>query len=598
MTLSMHMENPTQKQDARCGTPEAEGAKKLRHTAKKAIRKTGLTGYEKPVIYQMLPRLFANMTENCIPDGDITRNGCGKLNDITDTVLHEIRSLGITHVWYTGVIEHAHATDYSAYGIVPDDPAVVKGKAGSPYAIKDYYDIDPDISQSVPDRIKEFEQLVERTHAADMKVVIDFVPNHVARRYHSDAAPAGITDFGSGDDTTKFFSPGNNFYYIPHQLFQPQFPIGDYTEFPAKASGNDCFNAFPTRNDWYETVKLNYGVDYGDGSCHFHPVPPTWFRMLHILRYWASKGVDAFRCDMVFMVPLDFWEWAIPQVKETYPDIKFIAEIYDINLYRDFLFRGHFDYLYDKVNLYDTLRDIQCHHHSAATITDCWQRIDGIGHLMLNFLENHDEQRFASTEYAGDATRFLPSLVVSSMMSTAPFMIYAGQELGEKAEDAEGFSGKDGRTTIFDYWSVPTLRRWLNGGKADGGQLSPVEKDLRKMYAHLLNMLNSEKAISKGSFFDVMYVNFNNPDFSPHRNYAFLRHYEDTTLLIAVNFSDKASTLKINVPQHAFELMGITEGKRMAKELISGRRHSKTLSASEPFETDIAPWGAVVWKMK
>ncbi len=416
----------------------------------------------------MIPRLFGNTCDSCVPDGDIATNGCGKMNDITPRVLNEIKALGVTHVWYTGVIEHAHATDYSAFGITPDNPAVVKGKAGSPYAISDYYDIDPDIAVDVPSRLKEFDELVERTHKAGMKVLIDFVPNHVARRYHSDVAPAGIEDLGQGDDTTKFFSPTNNFYYIPRQQFEPRFPIDGYKEFPAKASGNDCFNAFPDRNDWYETVKLNYGVDYGDGSRHFDPIPPTWFKMLHILRYWASKGIDGFRCDMVFMVPVEFWQWAIPQVKEINPDLVFIAEIYDVGQYRDFLDRGHFDYLYDKVNLYDTLRAVQCWNHSAARITDCWQRIDGIGHRMLNFLENHDEQRFASEQYAGDAAKVLPSLVVSSMISNAPFMVYAGQEVGEKAEDAEGFSGRDGRTTIFDYWSIPSLRRWLNGGKEIG----------------------------------------------------------------------------------------------------------------------------------
>lgn len=565
-------------------------------TKETAKQKTVIPPVAKPVIYQMLPRLFGNTNPDCIPDGDITENGCGKLNDITPRVLKSIRNLGITHVWYTGVIEHAHATDYSAFGITPDNPCVVKGKAGSPYAISDYYDIDPDIAVSVPDRMKEFEQLVERTHKAGMKVLIDFVPNHVARRYHSDAAPAGIEDFGQGDNSTYFFSPQNNFYYIPRQLFQPQFPIGDYTEFPAKASGNDCFNAFPSHNDWYETVKLNYGVDYGDGSRHFDPVPSTWFKMLHILRYWVSKGIDGFRCDMVFMVPLEFWEWAIPQVKQHYPDLLFIAEIYDVSQYRDFLERGHFDYLYDKVNLYDTLRAVQCYHHSAATITDCWQRIDGIGGRMLNFLENHDEQRFASEQYSGDATKVLPSLVVSSMISTAPFMIYAGQETGEKAEDAEGFSGRDGRTTIFDYWSVPSLRRWLNNGKADGGQLSQVEKDLRAVYAHILRLLNSEKAISEGEFFDLMYVNFSNPSFSPHRNYAFLRRCGDEVILIAVNFSDEGRELEINIPPLALGMYGIRQGLKRGKELISEREADVTVSSETPFRTHIAPWGAVAWK--
>lgn len=560
------------------------------------ISTTAKNAVAKPVIYQMLPRLFANTCDHCVPDGDITQNGCGKLNDITPRVLDSLKQLGVTHVWYTGVIEHAHATDYSAYGITPDDPHVVKGKAGSPYAISDYYDIDPDVAVSVPDRMAEFEALIKRTHDAGMQVLLDFVPNHVARRYHSDAAPAGIEDFGQGDDTTCFFTPRNNFYYIPRQLFQPSIDIGSYIEFPAKASGNDCFTAFPGPNDWYETVKLNYGVDYGDGSRHFSPVPPVWFKMLHILRYWASKGIDGFRCDMVFMVPVEFWEWAIPQVKERYPNLIFIAEIYDVNRYREFIERGKFDYLYDKVNLYDTLRAVQCSRHSAATITDCWQRVDGIGSHMLNFLENHDEQRFASEQYAGDATRVLPSLVVSSMMSIGPFMIYAGQEVGEKAEDAEGFSGHDGRTTIFDYWSIPSLRRWLNGGKADGGKLAPVEKDLRALYAHILGLLNSEKAISQGEFFDLMYVNFSNPEFNPHRHYAFLRRYQDEVILVAVNFSDVAGELAVNIPPLALGMYGIREGQREATELISGRKMKVNVSSATPFRTPIAPWGAVAWK--
>lgn len=559
---------------------------------------TRLPEIGKAVIYQMLPRLFGNTCEHCRPNGDISENGCGKLNDITDRVLKQIRDIGATHVWYTGIIEHATATDYSRYGIQPDDAHVVKGNAGSPYAIKDYYDIDPDVAVDVPRRMKEFEALVGRTHKAGLRVVMDFVPNHVARRYHSDAAPAGIEDFGANDDSTKFFDAKNNFYYIPRQLFQPQFEIGTYTEFPAKASGNDCFNAFPTRNDWYETVKLNYGVDYGDGTCHFHPIPSTWMKMLRILRFWASKGVDAFRCDMAFMVPLDFWEWALPQVKARYPNIEFIAEIYDVNMYRDFLGRGHFDYLYDKVNLYDTLRDIQTHHHSAARITDCWQRIDGIGHRMLNFLENHDEQRFASPFYAGDATKFLPSLVVGSMMSNAPYMIYAGQELGERAEDSEGFSGCDGRTTIFDYWSIPTVRRWLNGGAADGGALSDAERNLRAMYRKVLRLLNSEPAFYRGTFFDVMYVNFNNPHFSPHHNYAFLRNADDTTIVVAVNFSGEAKDLEINIPALAFDVMGIESASGTATDLISGRRLKKTLSPDAPFATHIGPWGAVAWKFQ
>ncbi|MDE6450533.1 MAG: alpha-amylase, partial [Muribaculaceae bacterium] len=358
----------------------------------------------KPIIYQLLPRLWSNVNRDCQPSGTIEQNGSGKLNDITPKALKAIKELGVTHVWYTGVIEHAHCPDYSAWGITPDNPHVVKGQAGSPYAISDYYDIDPDIAVDINNRIGEFEALVERTHKAGMKVIIDFVPNHVARRYHSDSAPAGVEDLGHDDNREMFFSPSNNFYYITRQQFAPvdvNLGEGDdaYVEFPAKASGNDCFTAFPGKYDWYETVKLNYGIDPSNGSCHFDPIPPTWFKMVHILRYWASKGVDAFRCDMAHMVPVEFWKWAIANVKEEYPGIEFIAELYDTAIYRQYIFDGGFDYLYDKVNLYDTLRAIECHNHSAANITSCWQTTDGLSPHMLNFLENHDAQRFGSPQY-------------------------------------------------------------------------------------------------------------------------------------------------------------------------------------------------------
>lgn len=309
---------------------------------------------EKPIIYQLLPRLFSNSCESPVVGGTIEQNGSGKLKDISDAVLQSIRDLGATHVWYTGVIEHGHDADYTRYGIARHNPHVVKGRAGSPYAITDYYDIDPDLAVDVPNRMAEFADLVERTHAAGLKVIIDFVPNHVGRQYYSDAKPAGIEDFGAGDNHEMFFAPDNNFYYITRQQFAPHVDMGSgadaYIEFPAKASGNDCYTAFPGRNDWYDTVKLNYGYDPGDGG-HYNPIPDTWLKMLHILRYWAAKGIDGFRCDMVHMVPQEFWHWAIPQVKERYPHIIFIAEIYDTALYRPFIDYCGFDYLYDKVNL-------------------------------------------------------------------------------------------------------------------------------------------------------------------------------------------------------------------------------------------------------
>lgn len=557
--------------------------------------------HQKPIIYQLLPRLFTNYCTTPVVGGTLQQNGSGKLNDINSTILGAIRDLGATHVWYTGIIEHAHDVDYTSYGISRQNPHIVKGKAGSPYAICDYYDIDPDLAVDVPGRMAEFEALVDRTHKAGLKVIIDFVPNHVARQYHSDAKPAGIEDFGAGDNHEMFFEPNNNFYYITRQQFSPHIDLGSgadaYVEFPAKASGNDCFTAFPGPNDWYETVKLNYGIDYGNGSSHFDPIPDTWFKMLHILRFWASKGIDGFRCDMAHMVPAEFWHWAIPQVKQHWPEIVFIAEIYDVSLYRPYLDYAGFDYLYDKVNLYDTLRAVETANHSAARITGCWQTVEGIGDKMLNFLENHDEQRFASTFYAGDAQRVVPSLVVSAFFSTGPFMIYFGQELGEPGMDAEGFSGLDGRTTIFDYWSLATIRRWLKNGTCRGA-LTPQQKSLRALYRRILTLANNEAALREGSFFDLMYVNLENPGLNPHRHFAFLRHKDDETIVIVANFGNSDDDVDLIIPRHAFMSLDLPEGiDPKARNLLEGGSEAKTFASTEPFRVHVPAHNAAVWKI-
>ena len=562
------------------------------------MKKNNETSADKLVIYQVFPRLFTNTNDACVHGGTLEQNGCGKMNDITLKVLKSIRNLGVNAMWYTGIVEHASQTAYPEQGIEADDSHVVKGKAGSPYAIRDYYDVDPDIAVNVANRRKEFKALVDRTHKVGMKVLIDFVPNHTARRYHSDSAPSGVRDFGDGDDTTKFFAPDNNYYYLTSQRFCPRFDVGAYNEFPAKATGNDCFTAFPGEYDWYETVKLNYGHDYGDNSDHFDPIPDTWLKMLSILRYWASQGIDGFRCDMVFMVPLAFWHWAIGEVKKDYPDMLFIGEIYDVGLYRPFLDYGRFDFLYDKVNLYDTLRGIQSGNVSAARLTGCWQTVDGIGDKMLNFLENHDEVRFGSAEYAGNPALVLPSLVVSSMINSGPIMIYYGQELGESAVDNEGFAGNNNRTTIFDYWSLGTLRRWYADGKADGSALTEKERWLRAMYAKVLNLCNSEKAISSGKFFDLMYVNLQNPTLDPHRQFVFLRNYEDETLVIAVNFADRDARLQVNIPDAAFDYCSLPQGEANCKELLSDVKDKKSLMRGEALAIAVPAHGACVWKLR
>lgn len=551
----------------------------------------------KPIIYQLFPRLFTNSCDHCVPGGTIKQNGSGKMNDITMPVLKKLKDLGATHVWFTGVIRHATKTHYRD---IPDcNPHIVKGNAGSPYAITDYYDIDPDIAVRVKYRMKEFEQLVQRTHEAGLKALIDFVPNHVARQYHSIAKPHDVDDLGESDNKDLAFSPTNNFYYMPGEQFAPGIYLGQgadfYYEKPAMATGNDCFHPYPSKNDWYETVKLNYGVDYATGERHFSPIPSTWHKMLDILLFWAQKGIDGFRCDMAHMVPVEFWNWAIPQVKERHPHIAFIAELYDTAIYRDYIFRGHFDYLYDKVSLYDTLRAVTCGTASAAAITGCWQAVEGMGDHMLNFLENHDEQRIASPQFAGNALKAVPALVVSATISRAPFMIYQGQELGEPALDAEGFSGQDGRTTIFDYWSIPTLRRWYHGGKCDTARLSQGERELRRFYKKLLRLCNSEKAIASGEFYDLMYAN--RDTMNCDKVYAYYRHLGQEHLLIIANFGDHEESIGLCTPAHALHTMHMLPGTYHARELLSSHDLTLNISTDAPLCLTIAPRSAMIIKL-
>jgi glycosidase len=518
---------------------------------------------EKIIIYAVLPRLFGNRKVSRIRNATLEQNGCGKMNDFSTKALNEIKSLGVTHIWYIGLIEHATKTNYSQYGIRTDHPAVIKGNAGSPYAIKDYYDIDPDLAENVPDRMKEFECLVRRTHDAGLKMIMDFIPNHVARQYHSDAKPNGITDLGEKDDTSKAFSSHNNFYYIPGEKFRGNFDLYSgcnkpYEEFPAKATGNDQFVPYANTTDWYETVKLNYGVNYFDNrSKHFNPTPDTWNKMLDILLFWAGKSIDGFRCDMAEMVPVEFWHWAIPQVKEKYPHIIFIAEIYNPGEYRNYLFHGKFDYLYDKVGLYDSLRSITCGRESCTVLTSRWQSLDGIQSRMLNFLENHDEQRLASDYFAGNGLNGIPAMIISATMNTNPVMIYFGQELGERGMDSEGYSGRDGKTSIFDYWAVNTILRWNNKGQYNNKYLNDNEIKLRAFYKRLLNICNSEKAIREGEFFDLTYANCNGWTYNEHKQFAFLRKKEDELLLIIANFKDFPVNVGVNIPKHAFDFFGL-----------------------------------------
>lgn len=552
-------------------------------------------------IYQVLPRLFGNENTTNKQNGTIEENGCGKFNSFTPKALQEIKSLGITHVWYTGIIEHATQTDYSAYGIRKDHHGVVKGKAGSAYAIKDYYDVDPDLAENVENRMGEFEDLVKRTHEAGMKVVIDFVPNHVAREYHSDAKPAGVVDLGQNDHAQWAFSPLNNFYYLPNQAFLPQFYVKGYNEFPAKATGNDQFTASPTQHDWYETVKLNYGVNYVEGhQKQFDPIPDTWFKMRDILLFWASKKIDAFRCDMAEMVPVEFWGWVIPQVKAKYPDNLFIAEVYNPSEYRNYIFQGKFDYLYDKVGMYEMLRNVTSRNYPVCDITNTWQALGGIENRMLNFLENHDEQRIGSGFFSGNGMYAQPAMIVAATLTQAPVMIYFGQELGELGMDSEGFSGLDGRTTIFDYWGVKTVQNWTNNGAFDGGKLTDEQKELRAFYQKLLNITLNEKAITDGVMFDLEFANFDNPKFNTHEQYAYFRKHENELLLFVLNFDDKHLDTEVCFPPEAFQYLGLQEGDNYkCVNLLdeSDKFPLLKLSSKDVFTAYMAPWKGLMLKL-
>lgn len=554
---------------------------------------------ERPIIYQVLPRLFGSEGKKNVKNGNISQNGCGKLNDFTKEVLDDIKKLGCNYIWYTGIIEHSLKTDYSTYGIELDNTEVIKGNAGSPYAIKDYYDIDPDLSVNIKKRMDEFDLLIKRTHKAKLKVIIDFVPNHVARQYKSDNKPKGVIDLGAEDNKNVRFDINNNFYYLPGEQFNTQnihkeFNSQSYIENPAKATGNNCFSPCPNNNDWYETVKLNYGIDFDNGkNCAENNdiIPDTWNKMYQILLFWADKNIDGFRCDMAEMVPWQFWGWVIPKIKAIHKNIIFIAEVYNPNEYRNYIYKGKFDYLYDKVGLYDTLKAV-INGDSASNITHCWQSIDDIQEKMLNFLENHDEQRIASDYFAGNPLKGRPALLVSALMRNNPFMIYFGQELGERGMEEEGFSGIDGRTTIFDYWTIDKILRYRKDN------LNEEEKELRKYYQNTLSICNSEVALREGAFFDLMYANYDNLEMDTNHLFAFMRKYKNELIIVVANFEDKISNMSLKIPKHAFDYLKIKSGIYNSVDLISGNNEQINLNFQQTIKMTIPPLNGKVIKIK
>ena len=536
----------------------------------------------KPIIYQMLPRLWGNDKLRPKKNGSLEDNGTGKFSDIDTATLEYLKWMGCSHVWYTGILRHA--TQSTEQGCIPSHPQFVKGKAGSPYAICDYYDVNPYLADDPDKRMEEFEALLERSHTAGLKVIMDYVPNHVSRDYGKVAPSEGHPVLGAEDDKSVHWKSENDFFYYPGQQLVLPTPapkgMKPYEEMPAMATGNNCYSPNPGINDWYETVKINYGDSHTG----------TWDKMLDILLYWAGKGVDGFRCDMVELVPPEFMKWLIAKVKEQYPSVIFIAEVYKKELYGEYVREVGFDYLYDKSGLYDTLRTVVEKNtddngmpvelwQSATGITRNWQFLSDLQPYMLNFLENHDEQRFASDFFGKDASRTFAPLYVSLFLNTAPFMVYFGEEVGEKGMNEEGFSGKDGRTTIFDWWSISSIKRLrqiiktgvyktLEESKLIKAGMKKEEAEVFCKFASAIRFAAADEAIKQGTTYDLCYCNMSSDGFDKNRHFAFLRDHKDHTVLVAVNFTGKEAKMKLTIPEHAFEWMGIPVSETLHPESI------------------------------
>ena len=589
---------------------------------------------KKIVVYQVFTRLFGNTNSTNKPWGTIEENGVGKFNDFTDKALSEIKDLGVTHIWYTGVPHHDVIRDYTKFGISNDDPDVVKGRAGSPYAVKDYYNVNPDLAVNIENRLQEFEALIVRSHKNDLKVLIDIVPNHVARNYESVSNPSGTKDFGADDNKLVEYDVNNNFYYVPKKAFEvPDFlndyaPLGgekhplsdsEFDENPAKWTGNGSRSPKPSFYDWYETVKVNYGIspegkkdfdelpagfENEDYKKHFafwqdKTVPNSWIKFRDIALYWTAKGVDGFRYDMAEMVPVEFWSFMNSAIKMKNPDAFLLAEVYNPKMYRDYIQKGKMDYLYDKVQLYDTIKNVMQGRGLTDHIPPIQEDLKDIEHHMLHFLENHDEQRIASPEFAGNANKAKPAMVVSATISTAPTMIYFGQEFGEDGSENAGF-GTPSRTSIFDYVGVPALQRWANNNKFDGGQSTKEELALRDFYKRLLNFTVTSDALM-GAYQDIHQFNREHTEWYNEKVLSFVRWTDEEQLLIISNFSSENSYgFDLELPQNIIEKWNLKDGEYPLEDQLYKKYSSKLVvkNTQAKVRIDLKPLESFILKIQ
>ena len=589
---------------------------------------------KKIVVYQVFTRLFGNTNSTNKPWGTIEENGVGKFNDFTDKALSEIKDLGVTHIWYTGVPHHDVIRDYTKFGISNDDPDVVKGRAGSPYAVKDYYNVNPDLAVNIENRLQEFEALIDRSHKNGLKVLIDIVPNHVARNYQSISNPEGTKDFGADDNKLVEYDVNNNFYYVPKKAFEVPDFLNDYTplggekhrlsdsefdENPAKWTGNGSRSPKPSFYDWYETVKVNYGIspdgkkdfdelpvgfENEDYKKHFafwqdKTVPNSWMKFRDIALYWILKGVDGFRYDMAEMVPVEFWSFMNSAIKMKNPDSFLLAEVYNPKMYRDYIQKGKMDYLYDKVQLYDTIKNVMQGRGLTDHIPPIQEDLKDIEHHMLHFLENHDEQRIASPEFAGNAEKAKPAMIVSATISTAPTMIYFGQEFGENGSENAGF-GTPSRTSIFDYVGVPAVQRWANNNKFDGGQSTKEELVLRDFYKRLLNFTITSDALM-GAYQDIHQFNREHTEWYNEKVLSFVRWSDEEQLLIISNFSSENSYgFDLGLPQNIIEKWNLKDGEYLLEDQLYKKYSSKLVvkNTQAKVRIDLKPLESFILKIQ
>jgi len=579
------------------------------------FRRAGRSDPDRPRtrIYQLLPRLFGNTNETRKPGGTLEENGVGKFRDLSDPVLADLKATGFTHLWLTGVLQQATATDYSSIGEPADDPDLLKGLAGSPYAVRDYYDVSPDYAVDPAKRKDEFKALLDRAHAQGMKVLIDFVPNHVARSYHSSVRPE--KSFGIRDNHSKFFDPKNNFFYLTPDLVAeagsaplrlPTMALADGRS-PAtgadglfdgekefgRVTGNDVISWAPPADSWYETAKLNYGYDfahsekpvraYPHGDHSNIPLPDTWTKMDEVIAYWQELGVDGFRVDMAHMVPPEFWHWLLARARSRDQNVYFIAEAYNDKksavssgngqtenvtggeVMAELLNAG-FDAVYDDAT-YDKLKEIY-EGKAAANDLDTFGGREFVFDNALRYAENHDEVRLAAPrEWGGHGMNVgRPVCALLFGLSRGPVMVYHGQEVGEPALGAEGFGGDDARTSIFDYWSMPEFSKWVNGGAYDGGKLSGEQQELREFYRNLLTAAD-QPAFRDGDFYPLNPDNGDNPSYGalPGESggrwlYCYLRYEKQggQRMLVVVNLHPEETlhNVRIKFPRRAMRFLG------------------------------------------